>query len=125
MQENSGKKASRRLALPKSNKCDTYSGRSAGPAIPRDAPDDQAAVAHDPAEGGPDAVVGEVHVVEVQVLAVAPDLLELDGVAVRGALEGFEGVGGAGGHEVDVCSVLVDRGGFAGAAGRQDGGDVA
>ena len=105
----------------KSNKCDAYSGRSTGPAIPRDAPDDQAAVAHDPAEGGPDAVVGEVHVVEVQVLAVAPDLLELDGVAVRGVLEGFEGVGGAGGHEVDVCSVLVYLGGFAGAAGRQDG----
>jgi len=56
-------------------KCDLSSSFRCRPAIPGCSPDHQAPIADDTADGIPDAVVGKVHVIEVQVLSIAPDFL--------------------------------------------------
>lgn len=93
------------------------------PAVPRHTPYNKPTITHDPAQRGPDTIIAEVHIVEVQMLSVAPDLLEFDFVAVGRVLIRFEGVGGAGRDEVDSADAC-DLRGFAGAAGGQGGGDV-
>ncbi|KAJ8118265.1 hypothetical protein OPT61_g701 [Boeremia exigua] len=77
------------------------------PAVPRHPPHNQAAIADHPAQRRPHPIIAKVHVVEIQVLSVAPDLLEFDLVATGRVLVGFEGVGRAWGNEIDRGKLLV------------------
>lgn len=64
--------------------------RPSSPAISRDAPNDQTAITHDATQCGPHAVVGEIHIIEIQMLSVAPDLIERHILVLRWVLECHE-----------------------------------
>lgn len=64
-----------------------------GPAISRYPPDDQSAIADHSAQSRQNTVIAEIHVVKVEVLSVAPDLLKLDLLATSGVLIRLQEVG--------------------------------
>jgi len=55
--------------------CNLSSSFGCRPAVPGCSPDHQSPIANNAADGIPDAIVCKVHVIEVQVLSVAPDFL--------------------------------------------------
>jgi hypothetical protein len=79
---------------------------SGSPTITCRPPNDKSSVTHYPAHGVPDAVVGKVHIVEVEVLAVAPDLCQRYVCPVVGVLVWFQEICGSRCYEVHSASAF-------------------